>query len=173
MSAKDDFKKRVQQGSVNRENLENKVKSDIQFFRARLYELVKEIEGWLHNTGVKTDVIDAPYTDESIDSLPEVKHLSNYKASFVTINNGMKSASLVPLGVYGGDVSGWCRLLVQKSSDVEKFLLKLKKDDHTWTIKREVDLTTISYLAAHRPMTPPEQELTEDTFFQAIADIAD
>jgi hypothetical protein len=46
---------------------------------------------------VKT-LIDAPYTDESIDSLPEVKHLSNYKASFVTINNGMKSASLVPLG---------------------------------------------------------------------------
>ncbi|EIW9060042.1 hypothetical protein A8C15_26445, partial [Klebsiella pneumoniae] len=103
MSAKDEFRKRVQQGSINLANLENKVKSDIQNFRARLYELVKEIEEWLHNTGVKTDVIDAHYTDESIDLIPEVKHLSNYKASFVTMKNGMKSASLVPLGVYGGD----------------------------------------------------------------------
>lgn len=93
MSAKDDFTKKVQQGSINMANLENKVKSDIQNFRAALYELVKEIEEWLHNTGVKTDVTEATFTDESIDLVPEVKHLSNYKASFVTIKNGMKSAS--------------------------------------------------------------------------------
>lgn len=172
MSAKDEFRKRVQQGSINMANLENKVKSDIQNFRARLYELVKEIEEWLHNTGVKTDVIDAHYTDESIDLIPEVKHLSNYKASFVTMKNGMKSASLVPLGVYGGDAGGWCRLSVQKSSDVETFLLKLKKDVHTWTIRREVDLSTISPLAPQNPMRHPEKELTEDTFFEAIKDIA-
>lgn len=93
MSAKDDFTKKVQQGSINMANLENKVKSDIQNFRAPLYELVKEIEEWLHNTGVKTDVTEATFTDESIDLVPEVKYLSNYKASFVTIKNGMKSAS--------------------------------------------------------------------------------
>ncbi|MEL1723077.1 hypothetical protein [Klebsiella variicola] len=173
MSAKDDFFNKLQQGRIKREDQENKVKDDIQYFIARLYELVKEIEGWLYKADLKIEIVETHHKDESIASNPELQNLSTYKAHSITITNGAKLASLVPLTVYGGNAGGWCRLTVQSSRGVEKYNLKLKKDDHNWTIKQEVDWIALSPMASRRPMALPEEEFTEDTFFKAIMGIVD
>ncbi|MCS5807759.1 hypothetical protein LNO89_07110 [Klebsiella pneumoniae subsp. pneumoniae] len=54
MSTKDDFYNKLHSKvALSGEDQENKVKDDIQYFVARIYELVKEIEGWLYKARFK------------------------------------------------------------------------------------------------------------------------
>jgi len=172
MSARDNFMKKAQENSASQQNLTEKVKRDTQNYRARLHDLTKQIDEWLHNTGVAVSIKETNFRDENISFLPDGESLSQYRANTLTMKHGQKTALLEPVSVYGEDARGTVLLSIDnpnRSPRDEKFILQLDKAGLDWTIRRAVNPSTITM---NSPLVLPENPLTEESFFGAIESLA-
>ncbi|HAV2047610.1 TPA: hypothetical protein JHJ56_003842 [Raoultella ornithinolytica] len=172
MSAKDAFIKKSQENFSKQQALAEKILEDTKYFCARLYDLTKEIDLWLDKTCVTVKASQVTHNDANIESLPDGEKYSKYQTKIIKMQNGLKSGSLTPFSVYGDGANGWCLLEIDNPYNyprVEKFWLRLYKESHSWSIRRDVDPSTVS---RHTPLILPEEPLTEDSFFQAIKNLA-
>lgn len=170
MSAKDDFFKKVQENNEAQQTHEERVKSDIQVFRSRMSSLAKQVEQWLHGSGIEVSITEKHHHDESIMcQLNNNTNLDRYTIASVSLKNQTKIATLNPVGVYGGGARGWVSLVVDTPSRaprLQQFLLRLDKEEDNWTIRSDIQ-------PVGRPGQLPQSDpLTEETFFKAIESLA-
>jgi len=170
MSARDGFFKKVQENQDNQQNLISRVQADVMSFRAAMFELTKQVEQWLHGSGVEVATTEKLFNDESVSFIQGCEDLSTYKISSCRIKNGPKTAVIEPAAAYGGKATkGWASLTIDtpnRAPRIQKFLLRLGEDG-TWTIRND-DMPS----NMHDPLIKQEFALTEETFFQAIESLA-
>lgn len=170
MSAKDDFFKKVRENANSNEELRSKVKSDINAYRSAVYDLTKQIENWLHASGVEVSTTENNFRDETILTRQGCEDLSAYQIHVCGIKNGEKVAIIAPEGIYGGrGTKGWASLTIDTPYRVPrtlKFTLRLA-DNGTWTIRPGDDTASV-YASPIREEIP----LTEESFFRAIQSLA-
>lgn len=166
MSAKESFFKKVKENKSNQEEFANKIRSDIGSFRNKMFELTKDIDMWLHGSGVEVVISEVPFNDGTISAIPGIESLSNYKSSVCRMKNGSKTALLQPEGIYGGENKGWASLTIEtpeRHPATQRFLLRVRSDD-SWVIKKEYTKQFVSKY--------DEKDLTESSFFEAIESLA-
>lgn len=170
MSAKDDFFKKVRENADSDEERRSKVKSDINTYRSAIYDLTKQIEIWLHGSGVGVSTTENNFRDETILTLQGCEDLSAYQIHVCGIKNGEKVAIIAPEGIYGGRrTKGWASLIIKIPNQIPgtlKFILRFT-DENNWTIKTGEDVASM-----YASVIDEEIPLTEESFFRAIQSLA-
>lgn len=167
MSAKNAFFQKIQENKATQQSQEEKVKQDIQKFRTGMVQLTQQIQQWLDGSGVEVTVADISFQDDTLITMEErIRNLSYYTNVIMKIKNNNKTATISPLGVYGGGAVGWASLLIDNPSQAprqEKYILRMSGEDNTWSIRQ--DRTPTGSMLENI-------QLTEEIFFQVISSLA-
>lgn len=170
MSAKDAFLKKVQENKSNQEDLRSIVQAHRTSFRSAMFDLTKQVDHWLHGSGVEVITAERNFHDETIITLNGCEDLSSYSVAVCTMSNGTKTATIEPLGIHlRKGTKGWASLIIDapnRAPRTQRFIMRLI-DDGTWTIRNDDVPSTI-----HEPLIKPETPLTEESFFQTISSLA-
>lgn len=162
MSAKDNFVKQVQENNEAQQSNEERVKKDIQEFRSRVFSLAKQVEQWLHGTGVQVSIGSKRLDDETVSFALSNSTCSSYEITTVQLRNNTKSAKIEPEWLYGFGLKGSVVLVIDtpnRSPRQQKFGLCMGPDE-SWIISREGQ------------RRGEGETLTEETFFMALESLA-
>lgn len=170
MSAKDDFFKKVQENNSKQEDLRASLQARRTSFRSAMFDLTKQVDHWLHGSGVEVITTERNFHDETIITFNGCEDLSLYSAAVCKISNGTKTATIEPLGIHlRKETKGWASLTIDtpnRAPRTQRFIMRLI-DDGTWTIRNDDASSSI-----HEPLIKQETPLTEESFFQTISSLA-
>lgn len=164
MSAKDAFFNKVQENKELHQSQEEKTKQDIQAYRNAMINLTGQVKAWLNGSGLEVMISEFDFEDEALlmrqDS--QIRKLARYRNVGLKIRNNDKIASLIPTSI------NWALLMISIPSmpqQQERFLLRLNKEDHSWSIRPDITPSL-------RDPQPENMPLTEEIFFQTISSLA-
>jgi hypothetical protein len=170
MPAKDAFFQKVQENKVTQQSQEESIKRDIQTYTTSMVKLTQQIQQWVNGSGVSVTVSEVDFQDDTLSMMQgSIRNLSRYRNVTLKITNDNKTASLTPLGVYGGGAVGWASLVIDNPSRAprqERFLLRLNREDNVWSIRPDITPNL------RDPLLPENTPLTEEIFFQTISSLA-
>lgn len=162
MSARDNFLKQMQENNQAQQSNEERVKKDIHEFRSRTFSLAKQIEQWLHGTGIQVSIGNKRLNDESVSFAMGNSAHSCYEIATVQLRNNTKSAKFEPEWLYGMGVKGRIVLVIEtpnRNPRQQKLSLRMGPDE-SWIISREEQKRNEG------------DTLTEETFFMALENLA-
>lgn len=172
MNAKEEFLRKANENSMLKESAVSQVKLNIESFTSAFKALLGKIEGWLIDTPVTVRGEILNYHDKSIAESITREHgsLATYETLTIEIKHGAKTATIQPGGACGGKGSSpRAYLYVEDASTLNphEFTLDLDNYSRKWTISQHS-----LFESDYRPEFPHQEELTEETFFRAIAPLA-
>ncbi|TBL63852.1 hypothetical protein [Hafnia paralvei] len=162
MSAKDGFLKKVQENNEAQQSNEERVKKDIQEFRSRVFSLAKQVEQWLHGTGIQVSIGSKRLHDETVSFAMGNSAHGSYEVTTVQLQNNTKSARIEPEWLYGLGLKGSVELVIDtpnRSPRQQKFSLCMGPNE-SWLISRDGQRKNEG------------ETLTEETFFSSIESLA-
>ena len=160
MSARERFFKKVQQQNTI-PLTDGSVAADIQTFCQRMDELAQQVSAWFEGSG-----IDVVIATQSLQDLSTLGHslnsgVSRYDITTIRLQNGTRSASIIPEQLYRDGHKGCAPLTLDTPDRVparQRFYLTMAPESG-WYIRHEHPVTKKSIM-------------TEDIFFQAIENLA-
>lgn len=166
MSAKDEFLRKVQENNEAKQSNEERVRADVNSFRTRVFSLSKDIEQWLHGSGIQVSQSEVSLNDETVSYALGNNADGRYKITQIRLQNGDKNAVLKAEGLYYMGATGCLSLTVTnpyRAPSQAKFTLFMhvaNQQEEGWTITRDGQKSLEGKL------------LTEDEFFSAIESLA-
>lgn len=166
MSEKDAFFKKVQENNEAQQSNEERVRTDVNSFRARVFSLSKDIEQWLHGSGIQVSKSEVSLNDETVSYALGNNADGRYNITQVRMQNGEKNAVLKAEGLYYVGSAGCLSLTITNpycAPSQTKFTLFMRvanQQEEGWTIIRDGQ------------KSPQGKILTEDEFFSAIESLA-
>jgi hypothetical protein len=166
MSAKDAFFKKVQENNEAQQSNEERVRTDVKSFRARVFSLSKDIEQWLHGSGIQVSQSEVLLNDETVSYALGNNADGRYNITQIRLQNGDKNAVLKAEGLYYMGPTGCLSLTITnpyRAPSQTKFTLFMRvanQQEEGWTIVRDGQ------------KSPEGKRLTEDEFFSAIESLA-
>jgi len=166
MSAKDAFFKKIQENNEAKQSNEERVRADVNSFRARVFSLAKDIDQWLHGSGIQVSQSEVLLNDDSVGFSLGNNADGRYKITQVKLQNGDKNAVLKAEGLYYIGATGCLSLTITnpyRTPSQTKFTLFMRvanQQEEGWTITKDGQKSLQGQL------------LTENEFFTAIESLA-
>lgn len=164
MSAKDVFMKKVADGQLAQQNEQEAVELEKTEYRKKMFSLGKQIKEWLSETSVTVSVESRMFNDDT-----GFEHGVNrrYEMTYITILNEANTVQISPMGLSFFGSSGLISVRVHtpnRSPSTKSYSLFMRhhtmKGANEWILVRDGNYSGSS------------KELTEELFFELIADIA-
>ncbi|GAB50622.1 hypothetical protein [Atlantibacter hermannii] len=159
MSARERFFKKVQQNSNRVPPDKKSAEAEIREFCQRVDELAKQINAWFEGSGIEVIFATRHINDLSTIGYSLSSGICRYDITTVLLQNGERSASIIPEQLCQGAETGCVTMCVEAPGTRQVFHLSMAPE-------------TGWYLRGEHQSVCERVSMTEEGFFQAVDRLA-